>query len=227
MMKAYRTALAALILLAGFAATANAQDRSNRFQVYVGGGWHSFADGSAVESGATVGSELSYFLTQNLGIGVWTNYTFTETDGSKFPPATLSFVDSTTFTTVSQPLDIWEVGAHGKFQFGRGGLAPYLLAGAGLYTLFLDPQQVDSHRTESGFMLRFGAGIDFTLSSAAGLHLSVSDAFFPNWEPNRLFPVEEEFVNSRFPELNPDPDDLDDSVHNFRFTAAIAVTPGG
>lgn len=227
MKRAYGTALMALVMLAACVAAADAQHRENRFQVYVGGGWHTFAEGSAVEPGATVGGELSYFVTRTVGIGVWTNYTFTETDGSKFPPAAFSFVDSTTFATVNQPLDIWEVGAHAKYQIGEGTLSPFLLAGAGIYTLFLDPQQADAHRTESGLMLRFGAGIDLAVSGSTGFHLSVADAFFPDWDANALYPVRDDFVNTRFPELNPDPGELNDSAHNFRLMAAITVTPGG
>lgn len=227
MKRAYSTALTSLVVLAACVTTADAQDRENRFQVYVGGGWHTFAEGSAVKPGATVGGELSYFVTPNVGIGVWTNYIFTETDGSKFPPAAFSFVDSTTFTTVSQPLDIWEVGAHAKYQLGEGTFSPFLLAGTGIYTLFLDPQQADAHRTESGFMLRFGAGIDLSLSGSTGFHLSVTDAFFPDWDTDALYPVRDDLVNTRFPELNPDSGELDDSVHNLRFMAAITVTLGG
>jgi len=225
MMNAYRTTVATLALLMVVAVSAEAQERVHHFQVAVGGGWHSFAGGSAVKSGATISGEATYYLTPSLGVGLWTEYTFTETDGGRFPPAALSFVDSTTFTIISQPLDIWQYGAHAKLQMG-GSLGPFLLVGAGGYTVFLDPQQVSGSDVSTGFVLRLGVGLDLAVTDRAGFQIAVFDAFFPDWSPNRLYPVRDQFQNTRFPELNPDPDDLDDSVHNLGLTVAITVVPG-
>lgn len=222
---AKRTPLFLLIALAAWSTDGQAQDRLG-LQVAVGGGWQAPSAGSALEPGATIGGELTYFVRPALGVGIWTNYTFTETDGSKFAPAALSFVDSTTFTIVSQPLDMWEYGVHAKLRFGDR-LSPYLTAGAGGYTVFFDPQQVGAQDTDSGLLLRFGAGLDLYVTEAMGFQLSVTDAFYPDWDTNALNPVEDRFRNQSFPELNPDADELDEVVHNIRFTAAISVRPGG
>lgn len=221
-----RTAIVTLGALAAMSLDASGQSDLNRFQVVVQGGWHTYAGGSAIEGGASVGSDASYFISETVGIGVWTDYTFTEADGSKFPPVALSFVDSTTFTTLNQPLDIWQYGGHVKLRL-PGSISPFVLVGAGGYTVFLDPQQANGPENTSGFVARFGVGVDLAISDVAGFELGISDAFYPNWEPQRVFPVRSQFQNSRFPELNPDPGDLSDSVHNLRFTAGLTLVPGG
>ncbi len=225
-MMGFRTAVVALALLAVGAMNANAQVRQGRFQVTTHGGWQSYADGSAVQGGASLGADATYYVTPSVGVGFWTDLTFTETDGSKFVPAALSFVDSTTFTVVNQPLDIWQYGAHVKVQLQRS-LSPFLLVGAGAYTLFFDPQQTNGNNNVTGFAARFAVGVDFAVSDVTGFQIGVSDAYYPSWKPERLFPVREEFRNTRFPELNPDPGDLDDSVHNFKVFAGVTLLPGG
>lgn len=224
-MLACRTTLLTIALLALAAWRAEAQVEPSRFQVAVGGGWHGFADGSAIEGGPMVSAEATFFVTPSLGFGIWTDYTFTETDGGMFPPAALSFVDSTTFRRVNQPLDVWQYGGYGKLRLGTR-VSPFLVAGAGAYTLFFDPQQANGNSNTTGLVLRFGIGVDFAVTERAGFQLAVSDAFYPNWRPGRLNPVGVDFRNSRFPELNPDPEALDGSVHSFGFAAALTLVPG-
>ncbi len=226
-MMRFRTAAVALAALAVGALNAHAQVSQGRFQVAAHGGFQSYASGSAVESGVSLGAEATYYVTPTIGVGFWTDLTFTESDGAMFVPAALSFVDSTTFTVINQPLDIWQYGVHVKVQMQRAQVAPFLSAGAGAYTLFLDPQQTSGNNNVTGFALRFGAGVDFAVSDVAGFQIGVSDSYYPSWDPERLFPVREEFRNTRFPELNPDPGDLSDSVHNFKVFAGVTLVPGG
>lgn len=216
--------LAALTILA---ARADAQVNQNTFQVAILGGWQSYQNSSGLDGGGTIAGDATYYVSQSLGFGVFTDFTFAETDGSLFNPAALSFVDSTTFTRVNQGVEVWGYGAHAKLQLPSRSLAPFLLVGAGGYTVFLDAQQNPGDRTSTGFVARFAAGLDFAVSSSAGFQISVSDSFYPSWEPQQLLPTSEEFQNSRFPELNPDPAELSDSVHNFRFAIGVTLVPGG
>lgn len=227
MIRLRSTAMAWIALVAA-AATAEAQVEARRYQVAVQGGWYQFADGSALEGGAALGGDATYFFTPTLGLGIWTDYSVTESDGSKFPPASLSFVDSTTFTIVNQPVEVWQYGIHGKLRWGAAGrVAPFVTAGVGGYTIFLDGQQNDGAVNFNGFTARVGAGVDLAVSDRAGFQLAVVDAFFPDWKPERLMPTRERNRNTRFPELNPDPGDLSDSVHNFRITVALTLIPAG
>ena len=220
-----RTTVLTLALALAASVSAEAQSDVRNFQIAVFAGWQAYAGGSALKGGGTVGADATYFITPSIGVGVWTDYSLTEGDGTMFPPAALSFVDSTTFSTINQPVDIWEYGVHGKIRL-PGSVSPYLLVGGGGYTVFLDSQQSGASETFTGFVARFGLGVDFAISDRAGFEITASDAFYPNWQPQKLFPVRAQFQNTRFPELNPDPDDLSDSVHNFRITAGVTLVPG-
>lgn len=219
--------LVGLALLALAAPNAEAQVAARQFQIAAYGGWHMYAEGSGLEGGPSLGGDATYYILPSVGIGLNMDLTFSEVDGSKFPVAALNWQDSTTLHVINQPVDVWTYGAHVKLQLPERRIAPYALLGAGGYTLFLDPQQNDDVATENGFMVKLGVGADFAVSERLGVNLSITDNFFPNWNPDALFPVREQNQNTNFPDLNPDPGELDDSVHNLRFVAGVTIVPGG
>lgn len=214
-------ALALMTLVVG---NASAQVATNRFQVVLQAGWQTYAGGSGLNSGPTVAGEATYFLGAQIGIGLWSDFTIAESAGDKFTPAAFAYVDSTTFHTINQSVDIWHYGAHAKFQLA-GRSAPFVMVGAGGYRVFLDPQQNSGNSSTTGFALRFGAGVDFAISEAVGLELAAVDLFYPDWDPSVLLPTQEDFQNTRFPELNPDPGQLSESVHNFKFVVGLTLVP--
>lgn len=228
-----RSVATGLVVLVG--ATASAAQAQVDLEFSVNGGWVVFAEGSALNGGATVGGDLTYYVTPEFGFGAYTDYAFTESDGSMFPPADLSFGDSTTLTIVNQPIEIWQYGVHGRLRLPGRSFQPYLMVGVGGYTVFLDSQQNNASETSTRFGTRFGVGVNFAVSEVAGFRIAAYDAFFPSWDANRLNPVRAErptparegLQNERFPDLNPDPNALDDAVHNFTFTAAVTFRPGG
>jgi hypothetical protein len=224
MKRTYMISLA-VTLMTLIAGSAAAQVVPNRFQVVLQAGWQKYAEGSGLTSGPTVVGEATYFLGSSIGVGLWSDFTIVESAGDKFTPAAFSYVDSTTFHTINQSVDIWQFGGHVKLQLA-GRTAPFLLAGAGGYRLFLDPQQNSGNSSTTGVVLRFGAGIDFAVSDAVGLELTFADIFYPNWDPSALLPTQEDFQNSRFPELNPDPGQLSESVHSFKFVVGLTLVPG-
>jgi len=203
----------------------NGQVAPKRFQVVILGGWQTFAGSSGLESGPTVAFDATYYLKSSLGFGLWTDFTAGESDGTMFTPAAFSFQDSTTFYSINQSVDIWHYGLYGKLQLDRR-TAPFLLLGAGGYTTFLDPHQNYGKTTTTGFVLRFGGGVDFAISNAMGVELAVYDMFYPDWDYSVLQPVREEFQNTRFPELNPESGQLSESVHNIRLLVGFTLVPG-
>ncbi len=214
----------ALALTTLVVADASAQVVTNRFQVALQAGWQTYAGGSGLTSGPTVAGDATYFFGSRIGVGLWSDFTIAESAGDKFTPAAFSFVDSTTFHTINQSVNIWHYGLHAKLQLA-GRTAPFLLAGAGGYRLFLDPQQNSGNSSTTGYVLRLAAGIDVAIGEAVGLELAVADIFYPDWDPSALLPTQEDFRNTRFPELNPDPGELSQSVHNFKFVVGLTLVP--
>lgn len=225
------TAVIGVIALFCFAGVAQAQ---RDITASVNGSYTVYADGSALEPGAAVGGDFTWYVTPALGIGAYTDYGFTEVDGTKFPPNQLGFCgsagcqvgDSTTFNIINQPVELWQYGVQARLRLGQNrSFTPYLMLGAGGVTVFLDSQQNNANANFTRFAARLGVGANLIVSESVGFQFSVQDAFFPSWRPERLYPVREQFQNDRFPDLNPDPDELDDSVHNLVFSAALTFTP--
>lgn len=219
-----RTVTMGLLALFGMSTAGYAQ---RDLTISVNGGWSLFADGSALEGGALVGGDLTYYLSESFGVGAFTDYSFTETDGNLFPLNELDFTDSTSFHQVSQPVELWQYGVHARLRL-RGGsaISPYLMLGAGGVTVFLDSQQNGGSDKTTRFAARVGVGATFSVSETLGFQLSVHDSFFPSWDPGRLNPVRSSFQNIRFPDLNPDPGQLDDSSHSIVLQAGVTFTPG-
>lgn len=228
----FRTAVIGAVALFCVTSVAQAQ---REVALSVSGGYTLYADGSALEPGAHVGGDFTWYIAPTLGLGAYSAYGFTEVDGTKFPPNQLGFCgaggcvggDSTTFAFIHQPVELWQYGVQARLRLGQGSsFSPYLMVGAGGVTVFLDSQQNNANDNFTRFAARLGVGANLNVSESMGFQVSVLDAFFPSWKAEQLYPVRDNFQNSRFPDLNPDPSELDDSVHNFVFSAAITFTPG-
>ncbi|UCF21343.1 MAG: porin family protein [Gemmatimonadota bacterium] len=239
-MKRFGATIVGLAFLA-VAASADAQVAQNEFQVAAYGGYQSFGGGSGLKAGPTLGGSASYYVTENIGIGIWTDLTFGEVDGSKFPIAALSFGDSTTLNVINQPADIWNYGLNLNLRLPLGGsLVPYAVLGGGGYRVFLDPQQWSGVASETGLIVRLDFGVNFAATEALGFQLAVTDHWYPDWGLQddffKLYPVSDQpvglgqqrknVINDRFPELNPDTNALSNSVHNFSIVAGVTLVPG-
>ena len=220
-----RTAVMAVALLVVAALSAEAQVEERQWQVVVGGGYQSFGNGAAVDPGAVLGAEANYFFSGALSLGLYTDFIFTQSAGNELIPAALSFGDSTTFTSVNQGMEIFQYGVQTKVRLQRR-MSPFALLGVGGYTALLDPQQNSGTANVTRWAMKFGVGVDFAVSRGAGFQLAVQDSWYPNWDANALLPVREEFLNTRFPELNPDQSKLSESVHNFSVRLALTLVPG-
>ena len=226
MMRVRATILALALLIAG-AASVNGQAVQKNFQVAATTGYQTYDSGSGLKSGAwTVMGTATYYVSNAIGIGVWTDISFAEADGSKFPVASLSFIDSTTLNTLNQPLQIWNWGAHVKLQLPERTLTPYALLGGGGYVMFLDAQQQDELSKVAGGVVLFGLGADWALSNVIGVELALYDHFYPDWKPEEIYPADEDFIDTQFPQLSSGIEGLSESIHNFSVVLGVTVVPG-
>ena len=237
-----RAAIVSLAFLAAGAASADAQVVQNSFQITVSTGYQNFAGGSGFKGSAwTLGATSTYFVTPAIGIGLWTDISFPEADGTKFPLIALSYGDSTTLSSVNQGVDIWNFGAHLKLQLPDRSFAPFALVGGGGYLMFLDPQQQDRLKKESGYMVLLGVGFDYAVTDRIGFEILATDHFYPDWglkdDMFQIYPAttrpvglnanRKTVINVRYPELNPSADALSNAVHNFSIVAGVSFVPGG
>lgn len=237
-----RAAIVGLAVLAVGATSVDAQVVQDHFQVTAFTGYQNYAGGSGFLSSAwTLGATTSYYVSPAIGIGLWTDLSFPEADGTRFPLISLSYGDSTTLTSVNQGVDIWNFGAHVKLQLPNRSFAPFALLGGGGYLMFLDPQQQDRLKKESGYLILLGVGFDYAVTERLGFEVLATDHYYPDWglrdDPFKIYPASQvpvglganrqSVINVRYPDLNPSADALSNSVHNFSIVAGVSFVPGG
>jgi len=229
MMRVRATILTLALLIAG-ATNADAQAVQDNFQVAATTGYQTYADNSGLKSGAwTVMGTATYYVANAIGVGVWTDLSFAEADGSKFPVSAQSYIDSTTLNTLNQPLQIWNYGAHVKLQLPEASLTPYALLGGGGYVMFLDAQQQDELAKVTGGVVLLGLGADWAVTETLGVELFVADHFYPSWTPGNIYPADEDFIDTQFPQLSSGViEDINESksIHNFSVVLGVTVVPG-
>lgn len=192
------------------------------------GGYLIFDEESAVASMPIAGIELVREVNDLIGIGVTVDYAQGNVDGSKFPPAELSFgPDSTIFATIDQSVSVFHYGVWAEFRPSLNTFfQPYVGLGGGGYTFYMSAQQWDQPKTITGARLAAGGGLRFQFGDNSGLVLDIRDIIYPSFDPNRLNTVSEENRADRFPELNPAPL-TEGAMHNFRLTIGLEFRSGG
>ena len=245
-----------LSLLAGLAVTFSAVTlgqsqvvERGSFDVVIAGGAMLHPNASAiVDRSPVLTLQSQLFVTDNIGIGFILDYTRTETDDDIFALAQFAFftADSTTLVALTQAISVFQWEAIGTFGVSMGEkLYPYLLAGVGGYTIYVDPQQNNAASRESNLMFSIGGVLKYKLGSSSSLELAVRDAVWTDFDRNTLNPLPDRTCrqsgvnqfsgtvcpNERFPNLDPELSDPNwsepsSTVHNIIISAAFAFFPG-
>lgn len=221
-----------------------AQVERGNFDVNIGGGVMLHPNNSAlVSTSPIINLKGRAFLNDNIGLGFSVDYSRTETDDDVFPLSQFEFpeADSTLFVALKQPVALFHyqfIGTLGA-PVSDGALYPYLTLGAGGYTIYLDPQQNDGPDRQSDLALTVGGALKFRLSGNSAIELSVRDVIYTGFEREKLNPgpdrdcrlnTEKQFrgslcPNERFPLLDPEFEEADDTVHNIVITASFSFFP--
>lgn len=191
------------------------------------GGWVMYDKASAIKGGLAGGVELTYPLLGGLAVGPRLFVSRTESDGTYFKPAEFDFgPDVTRLYSVSQQLFVLGYGLTGRWTVSVGGLAPYVVGGAGGYTLFLDAQKNARPKSTSGLRLEAGGGLDVRVAAGLGVRLEVRDEIFTDFDREILNPVDPRFHSVRFPEATGIPPAPKETLHNIALNLGFTYTPG-
>ena len=220
-----------------------------RFDVGVGGGvWLAPNSSALVSAAPVIFLQGRGFISENFGIGFAVDYSRTETDGDIFDLGQFRFttVDSTLLVTMKQPVSLfnYQLIVTGGLPVGES-LYPYLTAGIGGYTIYLDPQQNEASVRSTDLLFSVGAALKWLISGSAGLELAVRDLIWTNYDRSMLDPMPDRTCresgvrqvtgticpNERFPQLNPqlsDPNwsEPSSTIHNILITATFTFIPG-
>lgn len=193
---------------------------------------------SAFSNNLQAGLSALYGLTERISIGLAFDFGRPVTNGAYFPAATMERAGTQELTLVNQRLTVLQYSIEGAWAPSFARLSPFVNAGIGGYTVYLDAPKADFAGV-SGFDsftdLRFsiGVGLDFALGEASGIRLEVRDQIFTGWDRNKLNPVQGEptlirnFQTTLFPDLLPKPPDESETLNNFMVSLGFNFVPGG
>ncbi len=224
------TGLALLVVPSG----ARAQSEQGTWSVEVSTGAQAFAESSALTTSPMLAIEALYQIAPRISIGPAIQFIRAETDGTFFVAALDFGADSTRIFEVGQTLTSLQYGGNVHVDLMPGNqLAPYLIGGAGGYTLYLDAQANDGFTRVSHLMFQGGGGVRYAVTESAGIQLDVRDVIYKDFDRDLLNPVAERLRNCsssgscRFPDAErattPDKQDM---IHNIRFSIGLTYIPG-
>jgi len=219
--------LTATLLLGAAAADAGAQTPAGTFTVAPHAGYFMFDKVSGLDNFPTGGVDVTYHLNENFGIGFYGDIARPTTIGRYFPRARHEFEDTTFTYRVSQQVTLTNVGVAGWVSYPVGPLQASLMAGAGRYTIFMDPEVMRRSKSFGGLGFLVGGTLGYALSDNAGLQLSVRDYYFTDYERRALNPVLPQHVDTTWPEFLEGAPPRKERFHNLRASVGITFVPGG
>lgn len=233
-MKIKRYWLGALTAALLLPASVSGQSLEGEWSVDVIGGAQMYPETSSLTTGPFVGVQALYQLTPRIAVGPAVDFVRTETDGSWFIAAVDFGADSTRIFEVGQRISALHYSGQVRFELSpEADFNPYLIGGAGGYTLYLETQSNDGFNRISELMFQVGAGIRYAVNESAGIQLDLRDVIYTNFERAPLNPIRERERNRqadgtiRFPGAErSDYDDADEMLHNLRFSIGLTYIPG-
>lgn len=214
--------VAGLVLLTPM--MASGQDATWTVDLHVGGVVPQEA--SSLESGAFVGLDALFHVTDRLKIGPTAEYVRTETDGAFFPQQVAFGADSSRVFETGQRISVLQFGGIARFELMPDErFNPYVMGGAGGYTLYLETQSNDGFSRVTDVQFQFGGGVHWAVSDAAGVQIDVRDVVYTNFDRSALDPIN---PGPGVMRLDPDPSlpDAEETVHNIRFSIGLSYVPG-
>ena len=224
--------VAALAVLA-FASTAGAQAPSpaagpspmrHQFSVTPRAGYIAFDEASGIDNAAALGLDATYQLTNMFGISLAATFSRPLTRGDDFIGAL--YVGDTTFLyRAQQPITVADVNIGGTARLPFGAFVPYVRAGVGGYTLYLDPQASGPKNRVQKMSVSVGGGLGYQFSDRVGVALDVRDLIFMNFDRDRLNPVGLAARETRFIEDFPTAPTPKKTVHNIALQLGFTFFP--
>lgn len=213
------------------------EDGEYPWSVDVSGGALIYQEASSLETGVLVGIEALYHITPRLSVGPGAQYIRAETDPTFFVGVYNFGADSTRVYHVGQRINTLQYAGVARFDVAPDAtLNPYVTAGAGGYTLYLETQSNDGFERLTELLLQFGGGVHYGVSESAGIQLDVRDVVYTNFDRAQLNPIPEANRNCptpgtpsgdcRFPAAERDLPAAEETLHNIRISLGLTYIPG-
>ncbi|HET7457123.1 MAG TPA: outer membrane beta-barrel protein [Gemmatimonadaceae bacterium] len=208
------------------ASTAGAQAIPRQFTVTPRGGYFTFDKASGIKNAAVLGIQTTYHINRFLGVAAGVDVARPQTNGDYFVSA-LTFQDTTYIVRVHQPITIVMPQLNVSLRLPNDMISPYITAGAGTYSMYLDAQQSGNRSAITRMASNVAAGFDLKLADRVGVTFEARDAMFSKFKRSRLNPIAAIDVNNRFTEDFPIPPAEKSNLNNFMFTLGFTFAPQG
>jgi opacity protein-like surface antigen len=213
------------------------QQQQGSWSVDVVTGLQNYDAASGMNGGAFLGAAAMYSITDRIAVGPSLQYTRHTSDESFFTGVLDFGADSARVYQVGQTLNTLNYTLDGRFDFlPANDFNPYVMAGIGGYTTYLETQPNDGFGRLTDLMFQFGGGIRWSVSPGAGVAIDLRDVVYNNWDREQLNPIRPEHRNCsvpgdpssqcRFPLAEAETPSAKSTIHNLRFAIGLTFIPG-
>ena len=220
--------LAVSLCLAG---SARAQESGRTFSVTTRAGGITFDRAASLRPAPALGVDAVHGLSRLFAIGISTTVSRPNTRAEDFLTAITFGIptagDTIFFYEVAQSVNLVEGNLMLQARMPVGRLTPFLTAGAGYYSIFVDPQLNNARKRRfGGASFALGGGATFRLSPRAGIQLDVRDMIMTNFDAEALDPTGGRNRNIWFPEDFSTVPTRKKSLNNLMFSLGFQYLPG-
>jgi hypothetical protein len=227
-----RTARAvALLALSAGALEAQVQPRS--FSVTTRLGALSPERSASLDMAGLVGLDTEYSFTRWAGIGATVDVARGNTRREDFVARYrygnpgVGGGDTVFYQYLSQPVNTINLGIYGVLRAPSQRFAPFVMAGVGTYSLFLDAQVSGSAQRKVEMSYLFGGGAWYRFSETTGIQFDARVLQMQKYDRGFLDPSKGRNPNTVFPEDFPTVPAAKNTAMNTIFTLGFRYIPGG
>ena len=225
--------LRAVALLALSAGALEAQVSPGQFTVTTRVGAMSPERAASMDMSGLVGLDTEYSLTRWLGIGGTVDVARGNTRREDFVAryrygnAGVGGGDTIFYQYLSQPVNTINIGAYGVLRAPSDKFSPFVMAGIGTYSLFLDAQVAGKAERKVEMSYLFGGGVWYRFNESSSIQFDVRALQMQKYDRQFLDPSKGSLPNTVFPEDFPAVPAAKNTALNTIFTLGFRYIPGG
>lgn len=229
-MKRLMGAVALLIVSAG---ALHAQVDPRKFSVTTRVGALTPERAASIDMSGLIGLDTEYAFNRWLGIGAAVDVGRGNTRREDFVARYrygnpgVGGGDTIFYQYLSQPVNTINLAAFGLLRAPSTRFSPFVMAGVGTYSLFLDAQVSGRADRKVEMSYLFGAGAWFGFTESTGLQLDVRALQMQNYDRTFLDPSKGRLPNTVFPEDFPAVPAAKNTALNTIITLGFRYIPGG
>ncbi len=225
--------LGAVALLVLASATVEAQVQPRSFSVTTRVGTLTPERSASMDMSGLIGLDTEYAINRWLGIGANVDVARGNTRREDFVArysygnASVGGGDTVYYQYLSQPVNTINLGVFGVLRAPSERFSPFVMAGVGTYSMFLDAQVAGKAERKVEMSYLFGAGAWIRFTESTGIQLDVRALQMQKYDRAFLDPSKGRSPNTVFPEDFPEVPAAKNTALNTVITLGFRYIPNG